>query len=120
VTFFWNVVHAELLPFFVELAGQKNDEGHIDPTIPTRIWLDQPSDVAQRSILLAFAELKLSQDQEALSLLQWVIQELGHLSTYRNDATHAAFYISSPKKGELRGGSNPATQAVLASRLARL
>lgn len=119
LTFLWNAVHAELLASFIEIAGERDIKGTIDPTLPSRIWHDTGSDSGQRSLLLVFAELRLASKPELLELTRWMIAELNALATYRNDALHSAFevHVSRHKKDM---ASIPSARSVQANRLARL
>jgi hypothetical protein len=91
VAFYWNAVHAVLQTIFIEMAGERDEKGRIDPAGPARIWHDQASDSGQRALLLAFGELRLTRDPEVLGRLKWAIEQLNALATYRNDAIHVPF-----------------------------
>lgn len=119
VTFYWNAVHAGLLNIFIQLAGEKDEHGRIDPTLPTRIWHDQGGDSAQRSLLLVFVEIKLSRNPAVSDCIKWALNELGTLAMYRNDATHVPFTITFGSKSA-RGMSQPNMEAAQQNRFTRL
>lgn len=119
LTFLWNSVHAELLSLFIELAKEKNADDDAASSASVRIWHDQGSDSAQRSLLLAFADLKMVRNPALLERVRWLVAELKCLSTYRNDAVHATFEVRVDGR-RVTDFSMPATHAIHLNRLSRL
>jgi hypothetical protein len=108
VTYHWNELHATLEMLFGLLAS---DWSFFDPKGRPHVfegfgrkdmWNALKSDDSQRAILKALAGSKLWKDPEMLSRINWLIDEAGYLSTYRNDATHVRFSLAPTANGHFR------------------
>jgi len=93
VNYHWNVLHGTLQLIFIMLVNHR-DGDYFLASPGMDLWQAQKSDDGQRSLLKLFAKSYLKEDQELWNALVWVLDEVGKLSTYRNDATHAIFFFA--------------------------
>lgn len=90
----WNHLHGALCELFAQTTGMP------EPDDARAIWHSIKSDSAQRGILEALADSMVAhfpnppldnamiQKMHGLEEVQWLLTEVGVISSYRNDATH--------------------------------
>ena len=82
ITFAWTQLQAALFAIFYALLRREHKLAH-------GIWHSIRNDSAQRDMLLAAAEAKLSKKHKSvLNQIKWIVDCTSALSTHRNDLTH--------------------------------
>lgn len=84
----WNHLQDDLARLFSLMFGIGNDAAAF------AVWHSTPSDLAQRKMLRAAAEVKLAKDRRTLDEIIWLLDKVDHmLSSKRNNAIHAPVVI---------------------------
>jgi hypothetical protein len=73
-----------------------------NPALGLAIWNAIKSDRSQRDILEAAAKVSLAHDQNAMSDVQWLLEQANSRAPYRNDAVHTAFFFETGDDGNIR------------------
>jgi hypothetical protein len=90
----WNHLQDDLARLFSLMFGVGNDMAAL------AVWHSTPSDLAQRKMLKAAAEVQLVKDIRARDDILWLLDKVDHmLSGKRNNAIHAAVVIQTGFEG---------------------
>lgn len=92
----WNHLQDQLARLFWRVTGISNG------AIAFAIWHSTPSDLAQRKMLRAAAEVRYSSanDEDALEAINWLLNKVDSpLANWRNDAIHAPLAIHTSPDG---------------------
>jgi hypothetical protein len=91
ITIAWNWVNASLMAVFETLVNKSKVD------VGITIWHFFQSDKQQRELLRAIAGVTLPPKSRILKSIEWLVDSLNDISTYRNDAVHAAISFHSPE-----------------------